>query len=213
MCSGSTGGGVSVCLPQNNMPVLVRARAKAADVQHPTLPAYMDGHIELFDYNESDAGHLVKLLEELRLEYAREHCGFWDVRKGIIEAWNEHRLFGLRIDNSYEFYESNKKRGGDDDKYLMPLNGAFVLPVYCAVDRPCPAEGGSINECLNESIIEELWVAERVRGAGIGRRIVAEINARGVKDPASDAEKFWQKMGYGPVTHTKKRNRHGHTSI
>ena len=160
-------------------------------LQQPKHPAYKDGCIEIFECNDLNGSeYLVSILDELRLEHAGNSGGegLFNNRKDIIQAWHEHRLFGLRVYNSDPFYEANKKRGGDDAQFLVSRVGSFVLPVFCAVDKPCLH--------ILDTTIEYLWVAERVRGIGVGTRMVAEINAGSVEDPVLEAQAFWHKMGY-----------------
>ena len=189
---------------------------KLVDPRH---PAYSGGSIHLFECNEFNdirgAEFIVSILDEIRLEHAGSVSGegFHHNRQNILRAWHEHRLFGLRVYDSWDFYEANKKRGGDDAAFLMPKSrvGSFVLPVFCTVDKPCPA-GSSINE-LEDVAIEYLWVAQRVRGTGVGTRMVAEVYAKGVQDPLSDAEPFWRKMGYTPQPlEPEKKRRREHSS-
>jgi len=188
------------------------------NIDDPKHPAYSGGDIQFFECNEyndlTGAEFIVSILDELRLEHAGSvsGSGFHNNRQNIIRAWHEHRLFGLRVDNSWDFYEANKQRGGDDAAFLMPKSrvGSFVLPVFCTVDKPCP-KGKSINE-IEDVAIQYLWVAQRVRGAGVGTRMVAEVFARGVEDPLPEAEPFWRKMGYTlqtpePEKPGKKRRR------
>ena len=172
----------------------------------------------MFECNEDNdlygAEFIVSILDELRIEHAGSvsGSGFHNNRQNILRAWHEHRLFGLRVEDSWDFYEANRLRGGDDAAFLMPKSrvGAFVLPVFCVVDKPCP-KGKSINE-IEDVAIQYLWVAQRVRGAGVGTRMVVEAFAKGVQDPLPGAEPFWRKMGYTlqtpePEKQGKKRRR------
>ena len=184
-------------------------------------PAYSGGHIHIFECNEDNdlygAEFIVSILDELRIEQAGSVSGngFHHNRQNIIRAWHEHRLFGLRVEDSWDFYEANRQRGGDDAAFLMPKSrvGAFVLPVFCVVDKPCP-KGKSINQ-IEDVAIEYLWVAQRVRGVGVGTHMVMAAFAKGVEDPLPDAEPFWRKMGYTPQPpepEKKRRREWEHTS-
>jgi len=85
--------------------------------------------------------------------------------------------------------------------------------VFCVVDKPCP-KGKSINQ-IEDVAIEYLWVAQRVRGVGVGTLMVMEAFAKGVQDPLPDAEPFWRKMGYTPQPpepEKKRRREWEHTS-
>jgi len=185
-------------------------------------PAYSGGHIHIFECNEDNdlygAEFIVSILDELRIEQAGSVSGngFHHNRQNIIRAWHEHRLFGLRVEDSDDFYEANKLRGGDDAAFLMPKSrvGAFVLPVFITLNKPCPGGREMLDgtDYWQDLVIEYLWVAQRVRGAGVGTRMVAEVFARGVEDPLPEAEPFWRKMGYTlqtpePEKPEKKRRR------
>ena len=192
---------------------------KLVDPRH---PAYSGGDIQFFECNEyndlTGAEFIVSILDELRLEHAGSvsGSGFHNNRQNILRAWHEHRLFGLRVEDSDDFYEANKLRGGDDAAFLMPKSrvGAFVLPVFITLNKPCPGgrEMQDGTDFWQDLVIEYLWVAQRVRGAGVGTRMVAEVFARGVEDPLPEAEPFWRKMGYTlqtpePEKPGKKRRR------
>lgn len=148
------------------------------------------------------AAWLLSVLDELRAERdgdARGESLFHD-RQSIVRAWHEHRVFGLCVDDDY-LSCTHRGRGGDAAFFLdRKTAGPYVLPVFCVVDTPCPTaldDVCRINEVEGTSI-EYLWVAARVRGAGVGRRMVAETNAYSVIEPIESAYGFWSKMGYAP---------------
>ena len=186
-------------------------------------PAYSGGYIHIFECNEDNdlygAELIVSILDELRIEHAGSvsGSGFHNNLQNILWAWHEHSLFGLRVDNSWDFYEANKQRGGDDAAFLMPRSqvGAFVIPAFIALNKPCPGGRDMLDgtDDWQDLVIEYLWVAQRVRGAGVGTRMVAEVYAKGVQDPLSDAEPFWRKMGYTPQPlEPEKKRRREHSS-
>jgi len=95
--------------------------------------------------------------------------------------------------------ESIRKFCSEGDAFFMTSTifdrAKYIFPVFCIVDQPgathqlTPSRECDANRCM-----ECLWVGERERGVGLGRRMVAEMNCFAVNNPV--ARDFWHKMGY-----------------
>jgi len=179
-------------------------------LQEPKLPARLNGDVHLLEFNSDRryaAAWFFCLLHELQEAHDKNPHGpgggFIHSKTLMLEAWHEHRLFGLYMSETNSLY--NNCRGSD--VYIMTrtvLGGAkYIFPAFCIVDAagaervksakrdPGQDVPGSDNE---DGCIECLWVAERARRVGLGQRMVAELNCYAVQNPV--VATFWHHMGY-----------------
>jgi len=185
-----------------NVEKLLRAYGHAMVLQQPMLPAHLNGSIHHFDFNSDRwhaSGWFFCLLDELQNAHDKTPTGagggFIYSRQCILDAWHEHRLFGLYMSET----ESIRKFCSEGDRFFMTSTifdkAKYIFPVFCIVDQagapdpltpPRDHDGHRCMECL--------WVGERARGVGLGQRMVAEMNCLAVNNPV--ARDFWHKMGY-----------------
>ena len=95
--------------------------------------------------------------------------------------------------------ESIRKFCSEGDAFFMTSTifdrAIYIFPVFCIVDKPGATDQLTPSrECDANRCIECLWVGERARGVGLGKRMVAEMNCFAVNNPV--AREFWHKMGY-----------------
>ena len=182
-------------------------------LQQPRLPAYLDGDIHLLELN-SDRWHstnwFFSILHELQHAHdTNPHAvggGFIFSKTLVLEAWYQHRLFGLYMSDTVSLSQESR----DADPFVMTrtiLGGIkYIFPIFCTVDAAGaarikkkmnssnPEESAVPNDEFDDGCIECLWAAERVRGKGLGQRLVAELNCYAVENPIVPT--FWRKMGY-----------------
>ena len=191
-------------------------------VKPPKLPAYLDGAIEPFEFNEDSvygSFWFSKILGELQTEHEEagggRAPGFIHNKTSILKAWREHRLFGLRMARTesvdkhhpsysdiasdeppvYQYLWKNHTAQGDSVKYAFPL--------FCVVEHT-----GHLDDLCNitNNTIEYLWVAKRARGVGLGRCMSNEICCDAVFDVLPSCVEFWRKVGFEmPKPEDKKR--------
>jgi hypothetical protein len=185
-------------------------------LQQPRLPAHLDGDIHLLELN-SDRWHstnwFFSILHELQDAHDKNpHAmggGFIFSKTLVLEAWYEHRLFGLYMSDTV----STSLESRDADPFVMTrtiLGGIkYIFPIFCIVDAAGAARIHNKKQTrstpqsdvldipdseLDDGCIQCLWVAERVRRKGLGQRLVAELNCYAVENPIVPV--FWRKMGY-----------------
>jgi len=179
------------------------------------LPAGLDGKVENFEVNpdnEEGAYILFAIIDELQEEITNGCEGSRYSKTSLLQAWHEHRLFGLRmqatatLDNT----ETAKRTALGSSPcgvctlstYLWKNTLArtqtthghptqYMFPLFCVVRTVPTSKHSDQMNC-----IESLWVAQRARGVGLGRRIVAEMNCWRVSRVQPKSTTFWHKMGY-----------------
>jgi len=178
------------------------------------LPPYMDGDIDLFAFNENSRNGthwFFKMLDELQKEYDDSgggHAeGFIHNKTCLLQAWHEHRLFGLKMSRTESLYNHHPPHLSTVYKYIWTNYAAredevrYALPLFCVTQEP-----GSPHDWDMDNAIEYLWVAKRARGLGLGRRMAREMCCNTVSEPLEDALAFWSKLGYQvPSVEEKKR--------
>jgi len=173
--------------------------------QEPTLPPRLDGDIHLLEFNSDRfyaADWFFKLLNELQEAHDKNPQGlgggFIHSKTRLLEAWHQHRLFGLCMSETDSLFNNCREH----DAYIMTrtvsAGAKFIFPLFCIVDatgaeRVCRQDVPERDD-KDDGCIECLWVAERARGVGLGQRMVAEMNCYAVDNPVSPI--FWHKMGY-----------------
>jgi len=196
--------------------LLLREYDYSMFLQQPRLPAYLDGDIHLLELN-SDRLHATdwffSILEELQKAHDTNPegpgGGFIFSKTLVLEAWYQHRLFGLYVSGTGVLSQESC----DAEPFVMTrtvFGGIkYIFPLFCIVDHAGAARIRSKTTCVSASAdatanipdgdrdggcIECLWAAERVRGNGLGQRLVAEVDCYAVENPVVPI--FWRKMGF-----------------
>ena len=184
------------------------------------LPAYLDGTVDLFEFNKHSshgAYWFFTLLDELQKEHEEAGGGaangFIHNKSSILTAWHEHRLFGLHMRKTDSVAKNHPRHDGNSCKtpvykYIWANHTAgedsvqYAFPLFCVVKNAgCRDawEGGG-------NTIEYLWVAKRARGVGLGRCMSNEIRCNSVSHPVEESVEFWRKVGFEvPSTEKNKR--------
>jgi len=206
------------------LPALLQIPAGLERDCHPPLkiPAYLDGDIEVFEFNENNrhgSYWFFKMLDELQGEYDDAGGGsaesFIHNKAQLLTAWNEHRMFGLKMSKIEKLHQHHSYHTGITGtspmhKYLWTNLTAgeddvqYAFPVFCVLK-----ELEHHPECGMDTAIEYLWVAKRVRGIGLGCRMVREMCCDAVLHPMRDAVKFWNKLGYQELCVVEKKRKIG----
>ena len=195
---------VSIQAKNMSSAILLREHDYSPSLKQPRLPEHLDGDIHLLEFNSDRwyaAAWFFSLLDELQCAHdTNPHApggGFIFSKKEVLEAWYEHRLFGLWVSDTV----LSSKRYSIEDPFVMTrtLFGGvkYILPIFCIVDAAGALQAHNPpaqNTGKNNGCIQCLWVAERARNIGLGQRLVAELNCYAVQNPIVPI--FWRKMGY-----------------
>jgi len=172
------------------------------------LPPYLDGDIEVFEFNENSmhgTHWFFKMLDELQKEYddagGGPAEGFIHNKTCLLKAWHEHRMFGLKMARTESVFTHHPQELYESVPGVYPYiwtnytaatsNVQCALPLFCVLQNPRHPHAGS-----TENAIEYLWVAERARGVGLGRRMAREMCCSTVLSPMWSSVAFWNKLGY-----------------
>ena len=185
----------------------------------PRLPAYLDGNIKLFEFNENSrhgSFWFFTILGELQTESDENDNGqgFIHNKSYILDAWHEHRLFGLQMCTTESISKKHPPFYGNPSKshmypYLWANHHAgekcveYAFPLFCMVEHAGCREKWP--EGMNS--IEILWIAKRARGVGLGRRMSNEMRCTSVSNPLPEAVEFWRKVGFEVPTSTDKKRK------
>ena len=185
----------------------------------PRLPAYLDGNIKLFEFNENSrhgSFWFFTILGELQTESDENDNGqgFIHNKSYILDAWHEHRPFGLQMCTTESISKNHPPFYGKPSKshmypYLWANHHAgekcveYAFPLFCMVEHAGCREKWP--EGMNS--IEILWIAKRARGVGLGRRMSNEMRCTSVSNPLPEAVEFWRKVGFEVPTSTDKKRK------
>ena len=106
-------------------------------------------------------------------------------------------------------FEFGYDPGGDlafSSEDLAPPRGLFLVAVLCSEDAGC----GGVKFCDDFAEVKRMWVDPKRRGAGLGRRILAELEKLAAEagysrirldthDSLDEAKRLYLKAGYRDI--------------
>jgi hypothetical protein len=133
--------------------------------------------------NIDSAAVFCALLDELREEQIADpaRAGFFGNRVKLMRAYDEHRMYGLRVPWSEELF----KNGDLDNPILLgKLGGCGHRMMPCFLVLEAESDGGP-------SICTYLWTGKRARMNGLAKELLEFFDVRSAEDPLPEADEFW----------------------
>lgn len=111
----------------------------------------------------------------LFFELADDNSGFIHNRNMILDAYKNGNMFGLRVIETDEMFES-----GERSNPIFCKDTHYTLPCFCI---------------KNESTAIIIWVHTRARNHGFGRKLVEQLGITKADHPLPESIPFWKKCG------------------
>ena len=161
-----------------------------SSTKKPNLPGHYKAElVKISPANEADHETcylgpeiLCMLLDELRIAFEGDKDEtFVNQRVSIVRAYDEGRLYGLRVKWNEDMHETNSF----EDPIFMKNHENMVgnLPCFVVIDKPYDYD--------TPSRCHYLWTAPRARNNGLATYMLNEVDVRSVENLASAA--FWDK--------------------
>ena len=173
------------------------------DAIKPRVPPELNGTIKLFDFGSPDTANsfILCILAELEAEYRHTGDFYLQLLKEFaMKAWKENRLFGLSIEESPELSNVKFLRSEGNTSKTTGIPGFFMFSSQSGYKKyvfPCFLISDT-NHCFEGSghVLEQLWVAPRIRRLGFGKYICSRYIHKFVQNPHSNTLDFWHKIGF-----------------
>jgi hypothetical protein len=133
--------------------------------------------------NIDSAAVFCALLDELREEWTPDRDGFYGNRVKLLRAYNEHRMYGLRVPWSEELLANG---GLDSPMLLGKLGGCCHRMLPCFLVLETESDGGP-------SVCTYLWTGQRARKMGLAKELLEFLDVRSADDPLPEANVFWSR--------------------
>lgn len=129
----------------------------------------------------TDSGVFWSIMDELEADYTTNNGkGFYVHRTDVLDACMRGLLYGLEVEQTDDMVKNGSFRDNIFMNSWRLSCRSYFLPCFVVVD--------------DRNCCHLLWVAERARRLGFGRKLVRDVGIKSAQGILDKAIPFWQKM-------------------